>query len=54
MLESAQLVAFIPSVDLERSRAFYVDVLGLAPGGDRVAWFKDPDANVLSLTQPAS
>ncbi len=21
------------------------------PGGDQVAWFKDPDANVLSLTQ---
>ena len=23
------------------------------PGGDRVAWFKDPDGNVLSLTQRA-
>jgi catechol 2,3-dioxygenase-like lactoylglutathione lyase family enzyme len=22
-----------------------------APGGDRVAWFRDPDGNVLSLTQ---
>ncbi len=22
-----------------------------APGGDRVAWFKDPDGNTLSLTQ---
>jgi catechol 2,3-dioxygenase-like lactoylglutathione lyase family enzyme len=22
-----------------------------APGGDRVAWFKDPDGNVLSLAQ---
>jgi catechol 2,3-dioxygenase-like lactoylglutathione lyase family enzyme len=22
-----------------------------APGGDRVAWFKDPDGNVLSLSQ---
>ncbi len=23
-----------------------------APGGARVAWFKDPDGNLLSLTQP--
>ena len=23
----------------------------LAPGGTRVAWFKDPDGNILSLTQ---
>jgi catechol 2,3-dioxygenase-like lactoylglutathione lyase family enzyme len=24
------------------------------PGGDRVAWFRDPDGNTLSLTQLAS
>jgi len=24
-----------------------------APGGARVVWFKDPDGNILSLTQPA-
>lgn len=24
-----------------------------APGGARIAWFGDPDANTLSLTQPA-
>jgi catechol 2,3-dioxygenase-like lactoylglutathione lyase family enzyme len=24
-----------------------------APGGDKVAWFKDPDGNVLSLSQHA-
>lgn len=24
-----------------------------APAGDRVAWFKDPDGNVLALSQPA-
>lgn len=24
-----------------------------APGGDRVAWFRDPDGNLLSLDQPA-
>ena len=22
-----------------------------APGGTKVAWFKDPDGNILSLTQ---
>jgi len=125
MLEAAPLVAFIPSVDMARSRVFYADVLGLdlvdsnpfadvfnaagttlrvtkvdeltphpftalgwtvtdigaevmelsdrgvsferfagmdqddlgvwqTPGGDRVAWFKDPDGNLLSLTQAAS
>jgi catechol 2,3-dioxygenase-like lactoylglutathione lyase family enzyme len=30
MLTSAPLVAFVPSSDLDRSRAFYEDVLGLA------------------------
>jgi hypothetical protein len=24
-----------------------------APGGAKVAWFRDPDGNTLSLTQPA-
>ena len=30
-------------------------VLGIwtAPGGDRVAWFKDPDGNILSVSQHA-
>lgn len=125
MLDAAPLVAFIPSLDLERSQAFYVGILGLTatdaddwaivadsagtpvritkvetlaphpftalgwlvpdlgvevvnlsargvaferfdgmdqddlgiwqtPGGDRVAWFKDPDGNLLSLTEPAA
>ncbi len=29
------------------------DVLGIwtAPGGSKVAWFKDPDGNILSLTE---
>lgn len=32
------------------------DALGIwdAPGGARIAWFKDPDGNVLSLTQPTA
>ena len=125
MLGSAVPVAFLPSTDLDRARAFFVDALGLAlvetnpvacvlrtgsvllrvtkveelrpqpftvfgwavpdldgvllalslagvealrydgiaqspdgvwttPGGDRIAWFHDPDGNVLSLTQFAS
>jgi len=32
------------------------DEFGIAtfPGGDKVAWFKDPDGNLLSLSQHAS
>lgn len=122
MLAESDLIAFAPSTDLGRSRAFYGDVLGLAlveqnvfacvfdanatmlrvtavgalipapftilgwrvndiaasvaslvsrgvvftrydgmgqndlgiwstPGGEKVAWFTDPDGNTLSLTQ---
>ncbi len=122
MIENATLKAFVPTVDPERARHFYVDVLGLefvdvdpfavtvrygatpirlvkvenlspapftilgwdvtdirrhvrqladaklpfmryegieqdedaiwtAPGGGRVAWFCDPDGNVLSLSE---
>jgi catechol 2,3-dioxygenase-like lactoylglutathione lyase family enzyme len=122
MLGSSAVIAFAPSTDLARSRAFFGDVLGLrvldespfavsfdaagtllrvtlvdnlhpapytilgwhvdniataarelgvggieaerypwleqdaygvwtAPSGDRVLWFKDPEGNVLSLTQ---
>jgi catechol 2,3-dioxygenase-like lactoylglutathione lyase family enzyme len=122
MLTSDPAIAFVPSTDLDRSRQFFADVLGLpvveltpfalvlragptmvrvtkvdtlrvqpftvlgwqvseideavadltgrgvaflrfdgmdqdehgvwaTPGGDRVAWFADPDGNTLSLTQ---
>jgi catechol 2,3-dioxygenase-like lactoylglutathione lyase family enzyme len=36
-----------------RYRGMEVDDAGIwtAPGGDRVAWFEDPDGNLLSLTQ---
>lgn len=125
MLGSANLIGFVPSGDLERSRAFYVELLGLhlvevtpfacvlsagstmlrvtkvealrpqpftvlgwrvddvhravadlaargvecirfdgldqdhaavwtAPDGTRIAWFRDPDGNVLSLTELGS
>jgi catechol 2,3-dioxygenase-like lactoylglutathione lyase family enzyme len=124
MLAGAHVAAFIPSTDLERSRDFYVNVLGLelvdmnpyacvlnglgatlrvtkvddfvaqpftvlgwtvadvhasvtdlvnrgvefhryagmgqddagvwtAPGGAMIAWFRDPDGNVLSLSEGA-
>jgi catechol 2,3-dioxygenase-like lactoylglutathione lyase family enzyme len=40
-------------VALLRFEGFGQDDLGiwLAPSGDRVAWFKDPDGNMLSVTQ---
>lgn len=43
-------------VGFERFPGMVQDELGIwgAPGGDRVAWFRDPDGNVLSLTEPAS
>ena len=35
---------------------FKQDELGIwtTPGGDKVAWFKDPDGNTLSVSQPAA
>lgn len=40
-------------VQLERFPGMDQDELGVwtTPGGDRVAWFRDPDGSVLSLTQ---
>lgn len=42
-------------VDFEKFPGLKQDKAGIwtAPGGARVAWFKDPDGNILSLTQPA-
>lgn len=43
-------------VEFERFPSFMQqDEVGIwaAPGGARVAWFKDPDGNTLSVTQPA-
>ena len=61
MLSSSNLVAFIATANPEKSEQFYESVLGLkkidvspyalVPDGSRVAWFKDPDGNTLSLTQ---
>jgi catechol 2,3-dioxygenase-like lactoylglutathione lyase family enzyme len=40
-------------VKFERFGFFDQDALGIwtAPSGDKVAWFKDPDGNVLSVSQ---
>jgi len=40
-------------VHFERFGFLEQDELGIwtAPGGDKVAWFKDPDGNVLSLSE---
>jgi catechol 2,3-dioxygenase-like lactoylglutathione lyase family enzyme len=40
-------------VTFERFGFFEQDALGIwaAPGGDKVAWFKDPDGNLLSVSQ---
>ena len=41
-------------VTFERYDGLQQDAAGVwtAPGGARIAWFRDPDGNVLSLTQP--
>jgi hypothetical protein len=43
-------------VHCERFGFFEQDALGIwtAPTGDKVAWFKDPDGNVLSVSQHAA
>ena len=40
-------------VDFQRFDGMDQDELGVwtTPGGDKVAWFRDPDGNVLSLTE---
>ena len=40
-------------VQFERFGFFEQDALGIwtAPNGDKVAWFKDPDGNLLSVSQ---
>jgi predicted enzyme related to lactoylglutathione lyase len=43
-------------VSFERYADFEQDELGIwkAPSGARIAWFKDPDGNLLSLTEFAA
>jgi catechol 2,3-dioxygenase-like lactoylglutathione lyase family enzyme len=42
-------VSFVRYDGLEQDR----NGIWTAPGGTMVAWFRDPDGNVLSLTEPA-
>lgn len=59
MLGRERLVAFIATANAKRARQFerfpsmQQDGSGIwnTPSGALVAWFKDPDGNVLSLTQ---
>jgi catechol 2,3-dioxygenase-like lactoylglutathione lyase family enzyme len=46
---TARSVEFIRYTGMDQD----ADGIWTAPGGDRVAWFKDPDRNTLSLTQLA-
>lgn len=51
---SGASVAFVHVADRERAMAFYRGVLGIwtSPDGrTRVAFFADPDGNVLTLSQ---
>ncbi len=49
----AQLCA--AGVNFERYPGMTQDerAIWTSPGGSKIAWFKDPDGNTLSLTQPA-
>jgi hypothetical protein len=40
-------------IQFERFGFFEQDALGIwaSPTGDKVAWFKDPDGNILSVSQ---
>jgi predicted enzyme related to lactoylglutathione lyase len=52
---SATVAALVKrGVQLERFDGMDQDEQGIwtSPGGDLVAWFKDPDGNTLSVTQP--
>jgi predicted enzyme related to lactoylglutathione lyase len=53
MLSSNKIVGFVATKDFAIARSFYEKILGIwgAPGGARVAWFKDPDGNLLSVSQ---
>lgn len=52
-IEAAATELTARGVTFERYGYFQQDELGIwtAPTGDRVAWFKDPDGNVLSISQ---
>lgn len=56
MLNNANAVANVAVKNLDAAKKFYHDTLGLTRQGDihlggdmKVAWFKDPDGNILNL-----
>ena len=53
-IDSAAAALAAEGIELRRYAGMDLDDHGVwtAPSGDRVAWFADPDGNVLSLTQP--
>jgi predicted enzyme related to lactoylglutathione lyase len=74
VLESAEIIAFIPTRQPKKARGFYETTLGpsdvvleqfegmgqdqlgiwTSPSGAKIAWFKDPDGNILSVTEWAA
>jgi catechol 2,3-dioxygenase-like lactoylglutathione lyase family enzyme len=52
-IESAVKEMSVAGIQFERYEGFGQDDLGIMifPGGARVAWFKDPDGNLLSVDQ---
>jgi catechol 2,3-dioxygenase-like lactoylglutathione lyase family enzyme len=54
-LASAMADLAARGVTFKRYDSFEQDEDGVwtAPGGSRIAWFEDPDGNVISLQQPA-
>jgi hypothetical protein len=47
-----RLVAFLATAQPERARpALGWEVADVDAGGASVAWFRDPDGNILSLTE---
>jgi predicted enzyme related to lactoylglutathione lyase len=59
MLADAPLTTILPVLDLARARTFYEQKLGLPGlktvdhvcvlGSEKVAWFSDPEGNILCL-----
>lgn len=52
-IEATAAILVREGVEMERFEALPQDEHGIwnAPGGDRVAWFRDLDGNLLSVTQ---
>jgi catechol 2,3-dioxygenase-like lactoylglutathione lyase family enzyme len=55
-LEPAMAELGARGVQFRRYEGMQQDEAGIwtAPGGSRIAWFEDPDGNIISLQQPAS